>query len=173
MKKLLFLSLLALAACKKTDNSNFQLPGPSSTGQNYLACKVNGQLYHSRGLNSWTSRTGVSYSRFTNRVVVGGDDDGVNGDLGIYLYQEPSSLLANQDYILGTEGNGNEAKYFRFKQGGQTFEYTTSSVSGWVRFSRIDTTVAAGTFAFTAYRNGQKDADSVVITDGRFDISAE
>lgn len=168
MKKLLLLSLLAFVACKKTD-SGPSLPGPSSTGQNYLAYKVNGIISSSFGLNSWNARTGVSYNRFADKIVISGDNDNMRNDLGIYIALPPTAVKTDTTYILSNEANRHISKYFLFKQPG-TSEYITIMGSGWVRFSRVDTAVAAGTFAFTAYLNGQQGADSVVITDGRFDI---
>lgn len=82
MKKFLFFSLLAFAACKKTDDTPM---GASNGGQSYLSCKINGEAWLSSGLNNWNRRYGVSYDRFADRITFGGDNDNRRDDLGIYI----------------------------------------------------------------------------------------
>lgn len=172
MKKLLLLSLLAFAACKKTD-SGPTLPGPSSTGQNYLAFKVNENVHVYNGIATYNQPNGTRYIRFSKEIYISGNEDGNNDYIAIYLLIQPDSCKINTDYVFGSETNESFAKY-TFKRPGQvTAECRTIAGSGWVRFSRLDTAVAAGTFALTAYMGGQQGADSVIINDGRFDISSK
>jgi hypothetical protein len=169
IKKLFLFSSLAIAACKKTDDSG-GLPGPSSNGQNYLACKVNGVI-HTYSASDGLGRNGVVYNRFINKTGIGASEAKYNDDIGFMLPIVADSVN-NNNYILNSEADDFFGHYTKHQSGGKASDYyITSSSSGWVRFSRIDTAVAAGTFAFIAYRNGQKGADSVVITDGRFDIA--
>jgi hypothetical protein len=169
MKKILLVSLLAIAACKKTDDTD-SLPGPSSNGENYLACKVNGVRHIYKGLSTYMNPNGVAYLGFSNEVYLTGTESGNNDHLAMYVKIPFNTGVTNYDYYFGGESNQSYADYNPKKPGG-TLEYRTASGSGWVRFSRIDTAVASGTFAFTAYRNAQKGTDSVMITDGRFDIA--
>jgi hypothetical protein len=77
-----------------------------------------------------------------------------------------SVVIGTKYYFSDWQGNNHFAGYR--KRGGTLTEYITRANSGYVQFSRRDNSVASGIFAYTAYRpNG----DSVVITDGRFDIS--
>jgi hypothetical protein len=70
-----------------------------------------------------------------------------------------------QRYYFGNRVAKHRAEYVKPHA---SQNYYTTHQSGWVQFSRLDTAVAAGTFEFTAYRTSEN--DSVVITEGRFDI---
>ena len=167
---LLFVVISAFASCKKEDANN-QIPEPSSSGKNFLACKVNGAVHRYSGLIDWMSPNGVSYSRFIDEVIIVGGSAEFSDVVGLHLKGSPDSLLPGYNYLFGGETNSNHANYTLYQSGTRSdLQYSTVAGSGWVRFSRVDTAVAAGTFAFTAYLNGQQGQDSIVITDGVFDI---
>jgi hypothetical protein len=167
--KLLLLSLLLLtsfASCRKDVN---QLPEPSSSGKNFLAYKVNGVIRQYSGLSDRMNRVGVDYSRFVDKIAIatGGEYD----EVGIYIKAPPASVTAGVIYNLGSEVGSHYAVYAIKGKGQPSIQYRTSASSGWVRFSRVDTAVSAGTFAFTAYTETPNGLDSVVITEGVFDIA--
>jgi hypothetical protein len=170
MKLLLFSLLIvaSFASCKKDPN---QLPEPSSSGKNFLACKVNG-VVHKYTVEDALGRNGVGYSRYIDGLTIGAAEADYKDDLGITVFLSPDSVRREVTYELGGETSIGIGHYIIFQTGGgPVLEYTTTVGSGWVRFSRVDTAVAAGTFALTAYIDGQQGKDSVVFTEGVFDIA--
>ncbi len=57
--------------------------------------------------------------------------------------------------------------YASYYKGNGSIVYMTDIQSGVIEFTRLDKSIAAGIFEFTAYYNN----DSVKITEGRFDIA--
>ncbi len=173
----LSLFILGAAACKKdTTYAGGQLPDTSSSGKNFLACKVNGETRVYSGLSSFSKSNGVTFNHLSNYVLIFGS--------GVSQYKEIIKLHMDEDstkkvvvdstYILSSESGQHHAFYQSHSPGVISLDYLTSNNSGWVRFSRLDS-IASGTFAFTAYydqrSSNRTEPDTVRITEGRFDIS--
>lgn len=166
---LVFLLLAMLAGCKKNDtiDPSSGLPATSSSGKNILACRVNGQIHVYSGKASINNDNGVDYSIWEDYILIHGDNFRYNDDIRIRVTGN-DSLKPGIKYVFSSETQ-HRALYTKYEI--SQFEYEAQSGSGWILFSRLDKDVAAGTFAFTAYLNGQQGSDSVTITGGRFDIS--
>ena len=165
-----FLLMTFFASCKKEDANN-QIPEPSSSGKNFLACKVNG-VVHRYTVEDALGRNGVGYRRFVDQIEVGASEADYKDAIGITVALPPDSVLPSLVYQLSQETGKSFSEYYKYQAGGgPTLTYFTTAGSGWIKFSRVDTLVGSGTFAFTAYIDGQQGKDSVVITEGVFDIA--
>jgi hypothetical protein len=152
------LAVAGASGCKKKD----ALPPLTQEGKNILACKFNGQVQIYSGIPNTFNVNGVKFSYSTNHIELRATNADVDNSLYITLHFPPQ-LVGNNDYILGSEASPH---YVEAYCGRSALPYFTKANSGQIRFIRIDKEVAAGTFSFTAYRGN----DSLVITDGRFDI---
>ena len=165
---ILFLCCLAICGCKKEKE---KLPAATQSGKNILACKVNGKVHIYEGKRSNSNDNGVdagrylSVNHFVIRVHADNADD-YNDNLTMQVFADKPEL--NKEYIFSKEDSKDGAEYYI----GENYVniYTTKSSSGYIKFSRFDTSVMAGIFMFTAYNDhGAK----VEITEGFFDIVPE
>lgn len=167
MKNLFFILpiLLVLSfGCSKKQNGNTepQLPPLTTEGKNVMGCKVNGNVQIYSGKRTFGNDNGVDYNPSSSKVVIFADNINYHDEIKITINIPYSSLIIDTPYYFTSETTNNYAQYFP-----SSANFITDNNSGWIRFARLDTEVAAGTFEFTAYHNG----DSVKITEGRFDIS--
>lgn len=181
MKKLLSLSLLAFAACKKNNEPPM---GASNGGQSYLSCKINGKQYTFTGKPVGLNPTGVLYS-YARWVHLGGGvyrDFSVSGeDIGRQHAQVHITLSADTSYSLPLKTRINfseqaQKEVFVLVESLANVAdgYYYAGNDGWINITRADS-IGTGTFGFTAWGldyNGNRlpDSDSIIVTEGRFDI---
>lgn len=181
MKKLFFLSLLAFAACKKTND----LPiGASNGGQSFLSCKINGKQYMFKGKPVGLDPTGTSYGyHITNDIwgnlirifgVLGQDIGGQFAQVHVTLKADTSYRFPLNERISFSEMTQKEVYVLVESLNNVADGYYYAGNDGWINISRADS-IGAGTFGFTAYgldHNGDRlpDSDSIIVTEGRFDI---
>lgn len=164
MKNLFILPIflvLSFSCTKKSGTTEPQLPPLTTEGKNVMGCKLNGAVHIYSGKRSFSNPNGVNYDNLVERVVIYADNSNYTDAVNISIIKG-FGLVVDIPYYFASETSGNYAQYLP-----SSANFITGSNSGWIRFVRLDTEVAAGTFEFTAYHND----DSVKITEGRFDIS--
>lgn len=169
MKRIFSLTAVAVLfaiSCNKQDDTpqEPELPALTQEGKNILACRVNGVTHVYSGKGSFGNENGVSYFRYPNNILLYADEDALASELEIIINDSPSVIRRNTTYFFSTETSDHQARYF---SDAANPYFITRNGSGWIRFVRVDSAIAAGTFEFTAYFNN----DSVKITEGRFDIA--
>jgi hypothetical protein len=177
----LMLFILFLPGCKK-DN----LPEPSQTGANVIACKVNGKAWIADAGQSFNQKKfSLLYnSRFKpkRQFVLSGYRITKDGNSHIMLAVEDVRTTGTHSFAFDTQpypGNmvsQNHASYIQYKPS-QAEYLTNSRYTGSITFTRVDTInhILAGTFEFTAEHTGSPGSSdspgqTVKVTDGRFDI---
>jgi hypothetical protein len=160
MRKMIVIGMLSIISCNKKDSQD--LPTPTQEGKNILACIVDGQAHVYSGISNVFNENGVDYRLGTNSIKLISESTEYRDFIEVVL---PSfnSLNINTTYYLSSDTGRFYANRFTGNNGRP---YQTVNYSGWVRFSRLDSNIASGSFAFTGYRPG----DSTVITDGTFDL---
>lgn len=138
------------------------MPAPTREGKNIFACKVDGVVHIYSGEGTIFNPDGVSYQPTPDDIFLAGSKKEYNDFVSMTL---PNLSLVTIDTTYRFSTETSEAHGDRYT-GNNGTPFRTKNGSGWVRFSRLDTSVAAGTFAFTGYRDG----DSSVITEGVFDL---
>ena len=173
------LIILGATACKKDNTSaGGQLPDTSSSGKNFLTCKVNGKVQVYSGTTSFMTPNGVSYGSYEDYVqIFASGTDKYKDIIKIRVNKDSSkNVQTNIMYYFTDEYGQHFANYYSFPVGLIELDYVTRNRSGWIRFSRLDS-VASGTFEFTAYydqrSSSRKEPDTIRITEGRFDISRD
>ncbi len=181
MKKLFFLSLLAFAACKKTNEPPL---GASNGGQNYLSCKINGKQYTFTGKPVGLDSSGTTYSyelwnnpgtSMTRDLIVTGSDMGKQySEMLMRFKADTAYRFPLNQRISFSELQRKEVYVLLRSQVDFSNSYYYAGLDGWINISRADS-IGAGTFGFTAWgldHNGNRlpDSDSIIVTDGRFDI---
>ena len=155
----------ALNGCKKPDETPHEpeLPPLTQDGRNVLACRVNGIVHVYSGKHTLGDPNGVFYHRYVDEILLSADEADLSDAVRISLF-EPNTIVANSTYVFSTKTNSCYALYYSDEANPY---FITKNSSGWVRFTRIDSAIAAGTFEFIAYFEN----DSVNVTEGRFDIA--
>jgi hypothetical protein len=170
----LFLLLASNTHCKKSAPPPNILPPVTQEGKNTFGCKVNGDV--------WTPY--FQCTVFT----------GICKELGISVYHADTihqlplaftlstrrlisdSTLSTFDLFtpeatIAKTGNIIDSAVILYSSGGSVDYYrnTPGNTSGILNISKLDTVnrIIAGTFSFTLYNTWN---DSVVVTDGRFDL---
>jgi hypothetical protein len=182
LRTLLLLSLLAMAACKKTDDTP---AGASNGGESYLSCTINGKNYMFKGKPMGFDPTGVGFyyglmgmlgGEVKRQFSISGSDIGKQyAYVRIKIYGDSSYRFPLNQRISFSEVQQKEV--FVLLRSPIDFEddyYYADPTTGWINVSRADS-IGSGTFGFTAYgldHNGNRipNADSVVVTNGKFDI---
>lgn len=139
-----------------------------------MGCYVNGVLhvYDSRKQTTLFA-SGVAFSlgddiQQTYANISGNSNyKGVpEGDINIFVYSDTFQKDLTYQFLLGPTW----ITYYSFEKAypNQMFYVNSNDPFNLVKFTRIDEQVAAGTFQFRGYNDG---GDSVVVTQGRFDIA--
>jgi hypothetical protein len=158
-----------VCGCKKKIDAGPSMPSPTQTGQNIIACKVNGKTIIYSGIPTYLNDVGVRFGKYKmdNGIalnVEGHETEGHDDNLTLLIYELDPTV--NGQYTFSTEITNDYAQYYT-GEGFANDTYKTKNGSGYMKFTRYDSTVVAGTFEFTAYNpNGAK----VEITEGFFDI---
>ncbi len=174
------LMLIATISCKKSTQS-LELPPITESGNNTFGCKVNGQVWvpYWRFSSIWTEPPELDYliqpidsiSSLPIKILINAGNS-TNGQS--YFSFRQGYLLS--DHIYGP-GNIIDSLTIEYMLGsGTTYSnfqvYQVSSTPRYFQISKLDTTnkIVSGTFAFTLYTSNNNTLDSMVITDGRFDL---
>jgi hypothetical protein len=170
------LMLAAGISCKKS--TPIELPPITESGKNTFGCKVNGQIWvpYWRCSSIWTTPPELSYiiqpidSSSSLPIKIWIDAGNATNGKSYFSFRQSYSL---GDHIYGP-GNIIDSLLIKFSLGsGTTYSnFQASSTPRYFQISRLDTTnkIVSGTFAFTLYTTINNILDSVVITDGRFDL---
>jgi hypothetical protein len=168
----LLLLLLAGPQCKKSSPPLNILPPATQEGKNTFGCKVNGEI--------WIPYYQCSY--------------GTSGcdELGFHVYSSDSVNKLPLQFTLVAERSISDNNYSAFfintysganiTQTGNIYNslsiwcvigndyHTQSLYTGSMNLTKLDTVnnIMSGTFSFTQYNSP---SDSVVVTDGRFDLT--
>ena len=164
-------------SCKKSTPS-VTLPPITETGANTFGCNVNGQVWvpYFRCFNSGVELT-YNIQPINNNSALPifisiNAGNYANGET-FFIFQQNSSF---SDHIYGT---GNIVDSLVIHYISPVTEYTNYQTNPnqnsprYLQISKLDTVnkIVSGTFAFTLYGTiGINTPDSVVITDGRFDL---
>lgn len=145
MKKLFFLSLLAFAACKKTNDPPL---GASNGGQSYLSCKINGKQYTFTGKPVGLNPDGVSFNSIN---IVSGNGDTVKhfsvsandirellANLYIDLGMKPTYTIPLNTRIAFSEVAQREVYVLLESPVDFSDRYYYADGSGWINISRAD-----------------------------------
>ena len=170
---------MATISCKKS--TSLELPPITESGKNTFGCKVNGQVWvpYWQCSSIWTEPPELDYfiqpidsiNSLPIKILVNARNS-TNGQ---------SSFSFRQSYLLGDRiyGPGNiiDSLLIEYIPGsGRTYSnfqvYQVSSTPRYFQISKLDTTnkIVSGTFSFTVYTSENNILDSVVITEGRFDL---
>ncbi len=168
-------------SCKKSTPS-VTLPPITETGANTFGCKINGQVWLPywrcidlvAGANELAYNIQPIYTTSSLPIFISiFAGNSTNGQSGFTFQQNPSY----SDHIYGT-GNIIDSVIIHYTLGSGTVytNYQTNpdqNTPRYLQISKLDTVnkIVSGTFAFTLYGIiGINTPDSVVITDGRFDL---
>jgi hypothetical protein len=175
--------LFGLTECKKNGSSGPVLPPITQTGANTFGCMLNGQVW----LPHWSCNSfvaGAVQLDYDIRPLNPGSmvpllfalSAGNSANGGSFFDFGQNSTLS--DHIYGT-GNIIDSLHVSFI-GMPDGEYLDADLPGatprFIQITKLDTInkIVSGLFAFTLYArsgpSGQTHLDSVVVTDGRFDL---
>lgn len=168
---------LAISCHRSSDNNTApldQLPAVTQTGANTAGCLVNGKVLLPRGQKIQNGTVLAAKYQFLNGGYHFGlniDDNSDSALPGIGIGSDNVNFEIGKTYILGENLYDNSkiniyADYINFNNGDYK---TTSSITGELKFSRLDTInfIASGTFWFDAVNNN---GEKVQVREGRFDL---
>ena len=149
-----------------------KMPKATQTGQNIVACRVNGNIQIYTGPQTYLDEDGVSFGMYSDMgdLYVSINASGSQKyDDDIYLDVYDTSISINTDSrFSSTEIDKVQGEYIKQIDGLSTI-YRSKEGGGVIRFTRYDNEVVAGTFSFAAYKADEK----VNVTEGFFDIKVE
>ena len=168
----LFLLLLSNTHCKKTPPPPNILPPVTQEGKNTFGCKVNGEIW-------------IPYA--TCNIFYGERCK----ELGFQVFQRDTLHKLPISFYLGSKSETDSSSFIIytlasnisqtgniidsvvllfFKNANQFYHYPPSHASGVFNITKLDSVdnIMAGIFSFTLYDSNN---DSVVISDGRFDLT--
>lgn len=160
---LLILTILSIAACKKEADTNM----PTQSGSNTVYYKVNGAEHKITGTRGSLRSMGVEsalhpYDSFMTISTI--NRDGYIYD-DLYLYVHTLSPELNAPYnIHYISGRDHQSEYHL-----QDKRYHPDMDASYVKFTRFDENVIAGTFYFKSLPDSN--GSTINLTDGWFDIS--
>jgi hypothetical protein len=175
----LFLFFVANPQCRKSVPSPNILPAVTQEGKNTFGCKVNGEVwipYYQCGLINIFSKCEELESVVTNVDTT----SKLPVDVKISASRRTSSGGSFTGFIMGTRITKavNVGSYFSitFVRDSVSYnpQYPINNASNAINITKIDTVnqIISGTFNFTLYGPyGPSNGDSVVVTDGRFDLT--
>jgi len=162
----LVILLSIISSCQK-ESEIPTLPPITMEGKNIMACKINGELFISKGVPTYLNNLGVTFGRYLNsdnsrfyRIYANVNKPYHSISLYLYDYNSKDTLY------FGGDANLNEAKYYNDVNYGNTYR-THSNVSGKLIILKDDIDIISGTFEFEAVNEWY---DTVKVTEGRFDI---
>lgn len=158
------IAVLFVISCNRQDYEERELPSLTQEGRDILACIVNGAIHLYSGKSSFGDPNGVLYHRLPEELLLYADESDLGDAIRISL-DTPALIMPGTIYFFAT--GSNDPNYAQYYSDAANPYFITKDGSGWIRFTRVDSAIAAGTFEFTAYFNN----DSVRITEGRFDIA--
>ncbi|WP_276132960.1 DUF6252 family protein [Polluticoccus soli] len=178
MRGVLLIAALVVFAvgCKKptekpANPTEPQMPTSTETGANTVACRVNSEVHIYKGVPTYLNADGVLFGLYPDRneyflqVTAGGIAE-YKDNIWLLLYDTAVQLNTQYPFSV-TETDKNRAEY-SVEAGSYSKIYKTKGSSGFIKFTRYDKTVAAGTFEFAAYND---QGEKIEITEGFFDIS--
>lgn len=180
------LFLITACGCAK-ESLQDQLPPITQTGANTFGCIVDGKIFIPR--DSYSSTPGNNFFKGLKLLIgnnflnTSGDDIWVLSagnfkiDPNIYIYiYIPSLINANNSFMINTSDGYKDSSlphtHIYCQIDGSNNTYLSSESSGFIKFSRLDTTsgIYSGTFN-VKLKNKDNENDTIEITDGRFDIN--
>ncbi len=179
--QIILLFFLTTVFSYKKSAPSVDLPPITESGKNTFGCKVNGQVWvpYWRCSSIWTEPPQLEYeiqpidstSMLPVKIMINAGNS-TNGQT-YFSFRQNYSL---SDHIYGP-GNIIDSIIIEYRLGaGTTYAnsqvYQFSSTDRYFQISKLDTTnkIVSGTFAFTLYTIVNNLLDSVVVTDGRFDL---
>ena len=177
----IFFLLTTAMSCKKTNTANEdQLTAATQIGANTMGCYVNGKAWladtKDNGSIPRLKAIGVDYLSNTELIFTFYRDR-IPDDQAIYIYIKDfnGSGLYNMNQtsrIRGVPGsNGPLNSYLNFSDDNAKKEYVTNeNYTGTVNITyyNVSNRIISGTFQFKA-QNYDRSADSINVSDGRFD----
>ena len=161
---------LFCTTCKKTSPAKV-LPPITQTGASTFGCKINGQVwvpYYPCNDASWNGAVELAYSfNSANKNSVLPMSFGINAE----NFKDKNSLHIGTIGTLYGTGNIIDTLYIDFLANSGVYSNCIGcpeSNSHMFKITKLDTVakIISGTFSFTLYGS----SDSIVITDGRFDL---
>lgn len=151
------------------------LPQESQSGQNIIACRIDGKVWQPRidfFKNFKGGGTGsiARYSAKSKTLFFGGQNDDDGRTIGVSLAncsQEGTYFLDSQsiDVLRPTNNSGYFSPSVYISE--NTY-WTTTQYTGQVVITKLRDRIVSGRFAFTALN--QKTGKTIHVTDGRFDF---
>lgn len=166
--------------CKKSYPPPNVLPPVTQEGKNSFGCTINGEVwipFYQCGLIEIPNHCKELQSVVTNPDTTGKLPIAIQ--LSVERELKPGGGSFSAFYIgatiktTGSAGNFFDVIFFRDSLRYDP-QYPISSVSNAINITKLDTVnqIISGTFYFTLYGpNGPAGGDSLVVTDGRFDIT--
>jgi len=177
------LVVFLLTSCRKDETSlNFTLPDKTQSGKNTIGFNLNGNVWTKYGQRCFLFNGGCKenpatiYRTSNNGDIIFYSDrilykEGVlknSETFGFYKYQNFSTTSIHNIKFIDNFSD----VYFRDEITGKTFSCISTRETFQIRISKLDTTnkVIVGEFSGILF-NKVNASDSIIITDGRFDLS--
>jgi len=178
MKKFFLLLLLAGVQCKKSYPPPNILPPLTQEGKNTFGCNINGLVwipYYACGLIEIPNRCKELSSLVS--VVDTSRKLPIDWQLTVIRELKPGGGAFSAFYLGARIGQtGNLGSFFSVTYRKDSIyynpQYPINNASNAINVTRVDTLnqIISGTFYFTLF-NSSDPKDSVVVTDGRFDVT--
>ncbi|MEM6298391.1 MAG: DUF6252 family protein [Bacteroidota bacterium] len=156
--------IFLLISCEESNTPVVGLPPATTTGEDTFGCYINGMPYSIFGSKFRERSLRADYTQQPSMFIQSGNRDwnGVDTDISILI---ESPLITGGFYPLKVVNLGDNPVRYEF---GSTIYQTDDLVLGSVTLTRWDeeARIISGTFEFTM----AKGADTVRVTEGRFDI---
>ena len=171
---LLLLLVVGIQCKKKSDPPASSLPAATQEGKNSFGCKINGEdwIPYFR-CTTFTGNCkelgfGVFYQNTISKIPLDFTLSARKtvGDSALSVFE-----MYTADSKIAKTGNVIDSVVILYFEGTNEFyHFPPVYSSGAVNLTKLDTVnnIIAGTFAFTLYNSS---GDSVVVTDGRFDLT--
>ncbi len=176
MRSFLLILLVANLQCRKSAPPPNILPPMTQEGKNTFGCMVNGEVwipYYQCGLINFnpceelrsvvtpfdtTSKLPFEFDLFASRKIG-------EGSFSSFIIRTGILKTGNLDSSFIVMYIRDSVGYYP--------QYPLSKASNAITITKLDTInqIISGTFYFTLYGNYNPTGDSVVITDGRFDVT--
>ncbi len=172
--------LFCLTQCKKNGSSGPVLPPITQTGANTFGCILNGQVW----LPHWpcnmfgAGSVQLDYAIYplnsgSTLPLLFSLNAGNSANGGAFFNFQQNSTLSDHIYSAGNIIDSLEISFIGAPGGQYLDANQPGATPHYFQITKLDTTnkIVSGIFAFTLYaRSGQSHLDSIVVTDGRFDL---
>jgi hypothetical protein len=163
--------LMLFAACKKVD-TGVPMPPITHTGQDILACRINGKVMTAKGgkgISFFGSDAVYIYQGPMKYVIIDGKNTTSTGDeILLSFYYDRSNNIAPISLFHSDSTKGSYFNNFKSVNGLCYCFYTSTINGGALTIDYDDGIAISGRFAFDAVDSSN---NIVHITDGQFDIA--